>query len=250
VPAAAFSLNAPPNARVEASDHGAGQDFLSLLASTCHSTLQAVLDDMRAHPDSTGFAICHDTNPGISSDQLVAALSPSPEAATKMRVFVSTPVRYLGILGQDSGKSLAAVPTIDFTVNAPANTRAEAPDHSAGQDFLSLLAGVCHSTPQAILDDMRAHPDSTGLAICHDTNPGISSDQLVAALSPSPEAATKMRVFVSTPVRYLRQFSNCASITQVTAPSRSTEFIRQIQLTGSSGIGLPCCPSVEQGVAT
>ena len=99
---------------------------------------------------------------------------------------------------------LSAVPATAFTLNAPADARVEAPAQGTGLDLLSLMAGACHSTSQAVLDDMRAHLDSTGLAICHDTNPGITSEQLVAALSPTPEVSIKARYFVSHPVRYLR----------------------------------------------
>jgi hypothetical protein len=120
VPSNAFTLNAPAGAHVESQDQGA-QDFLALMASTCHSTAQGVLSDMQSHRDSTGLQICRDTNPTITADQLVASLLAAPKAycakqvasgqmspreaatelangATKMTYFVSTPVRALSIL--------------------------------------------------------------------------------------------------------------------------------------------------------
>lgn len=123
VPGNAFTLNAPANAHMDKPATGAGDDFLGWMATTCHSTPQAILEDMRAHLDSTGVDICRDTNPTITADELATALSAAPKAyfarelaagqitaqqareystnaTTKMRFFVASPVRNLSILAQ------------------------------------------------------------------------------------------------------------------------------------------------------
>jgi hypothetical protein len=123
VPATAFTLNAPTNAHVDEQATAGADDFLGWMADACHSTPQAILDDMRAHLDSTGLDICRDTNPGITGDELAGALAAAPRAYfarelaageitqqeaeqnsanadTKMRYFVTTPVRNLRILNQ------------------------------------------------------------------------------------------------------------------------------------------------------
>ncbi|MBV9282694.1 MAG: hypothetical protein JOZ41_21665 [Chloroflexi bacterium] len=81
---------------------------------------------------------------------------------------------------------LSAVPPQTFTLNAPATARvvtlpAPAPKWGQPDDIMSTMATVCHTTSQALAAAARAGGKSM-LAICQETNPGMTADQLVAAV--------------------------------------------------------------------
>lgn len=86
--------------------------------------------------------------------------------------------------------ALSAVPPHTFTLNAPATARVvtesspQEPSKRSGVDdsgVIASLATACKTTPGAVNAGLQAG-DKSMLAICQETSPGMTADQLVTAL--------------------------------------------------------------------
>jgi outer membrane lipoprotein-sorting protein len=96
--------------------------------------------------------------------------------------------------------TLAAVPSHTFDLNTPANARTvtlaptAAPTKSGGADpLITAAAAACHSTAQAFAAAVQAG-DKSMLAICQETAPGMTAQQLVAALVASFKSSLDAQV--------------------------------------------------------